>query len=196
MSIFQLKKSLVDPVDLHGVIKIQFGNPQNPFISTYLTRLDQALLTWGVATAIIFSVAQFSFLDWHTQAILWSVLSCLIVSISGKLTWFWVTTRKQHWILYGWTLLVITGLCVTDYGIWQGSGLILRHLCALWLAISAIGYGLTGIGIKAPALILLGVVHAFTIPSLTLLPLHQFLLTGSIMSVSLFFLAAFHWDHE
>lgn len=196
MSIFQLKQSLVDPVDRHGVIKIQFGQPNNAFISTYLTRLDQALIAWSVATAAIFWVAQFNLLDWHTQAILWSVLSCIVILISGKLTWFWVTTRNQRWIFYSWALLVIAGLGLTDYGIWQGWGMVLRHLCALWLGLSAIGYMLTGVGIKAPALMLIGLVHVCAIPGLSFLPIHQFLLTGTIMSVSLFFLAVFHWDHQ
>ena len=196
MFIFQLKQSLVDPVDLHGVIKIQFGDSDHALISTYLTRLDQALLAWGIATAAIFLVAQFNLLDWPTQAILWSALSGLVIVISGRLTWFWVTTRNQRWIVYGWSLLVIAGLFLTDYSIWSGWGFVLRHLCALWLALSAMGYTITGIGIKAPALILLGIIHACAIPILTLLPSHQFLLTGIVMSVSLFFLAAFHWEHQ
>ncbi len=196
MSIFQLKQRLVDPVDLHGVIKIQIGNPDNAFISTYLTRLDQALLTWSVATAAIFLVAQYTLLDWSTQAILWSVLSCIVIWLSGRLTWFWVTTRNQRWIFYSWSLLVIAGLGLTDYGILAGWGLILPHLCPLWLSISAFGYVITGLGIKAPALVLIGIIHVCTVPGLTFLPIHQFLLTGIIMSASLFFLATFHWEHQ
>ncbi|MEM9266006.1 MAG: hypothetical protein AAGA46_10830 [Cyanobacteria bacterium P01_F01_bin.13] len=196
MSIFQLKQNLVDPVDLHGVIKIQFGQQDDPLISTYLTRLDQALITWGVMTAIIFLTAQFYLLDWYTQAIIWSVLSCLAIVIAGKLTWFWVTTRNQRWILYAWSILVLIGLGFTDYGIFVGSGMILRHLCVLWLGISALGYVITGIGIRAPALVFMGGVHVCTMPFLALLSVPQFLLTGIIMSVSLFFLAAFHWQHQ
>ncbi|MEM9976015.1 MAG: hypothetical protein AAF808_00140 [Cyanobacteria bacterium P01_D01_bin.2] len=196
MSIFQLKQSLADPVDLHGVIKIQLGQPKHVLISTYLTRLDQALTAWGLVTAIIFLIAQSYLLDWPTQAVVWSVLSCVAIAVSGKLTWFWVTARNQRWIFYGWSMLVIVGLGLTNGGIFSGWGFILRHLCALWLGISALGYMITGIGIKAPALIAIGLVHACTIPGLTLLPRHQFLLTGAVMSVSLWLLAAFHWDHE
>ena len=196
MSIFQLKQSLVDPVDIHGVIRVQFGQRDNSFIITYLTRLDQALMTWGLVTAAIFLVAQFYLWDWSTQAVIWSVLSCVAVLVSGKLTWFWVTTRNQRWILYCWSLLVLVGLCLTDYGIFCGSGLILRHLCALWLGISALGYVITGIGIQAQALRFIGIVHACAIASLGLWPGWQFLLTGAVMSISLFCLALFHWDHR
>ena len=196
MSIFQLKQTLVDPVDLHGVIKIQLGQPDHPLISTYLTRLDQALVAWGVLTAIIFLTAHFYLLDWYTQAIVWSGLSCLAIAISGKLTWFWVTTRNQRWILYGWSSLILMGLVLTDYGIFVSWGMVLRHLCALWLGISALGYVITGVGIQAPALILIGAAHIGTIPLLTLLPVPQFLLTGAVMTLSLFSLAAFHWEHQ
>lgn len=196
MSIFQLKQSLVDPVDLHGVIKIQFGRDGHRFISTYLTRLDQALIAWGMVTAAIFLIAQLYLLDWHTQAILWSGLSCMAIVISGKLTWFWITTRNQRWIFYSWSALVLVGLCLTDYGIFNGWGVILRHLCALWLGISALGYVVTGIGIQAQALVAIGLVHAGAIPGLTWLPTVQFLLTGFVMSSSLFLLAMFHWEHS
>lgn len=197
MSIFQLKQSLIDPVDLHGVIKIQFGHPDKKiFASTYFTRLDQALILWGIAIAAIFLVAQFYWLDWFTQARLWSILSCLVVAISSKLTWFWVATRNQRWIIYLWSLLVLAGLGLTDYGIFAGWALVLRNLCALWLGLSAVGYVVTGIGIHARALLLTGIAHGVTILVLRLMPAHQFLLTGSVMSISLLLLAMFHWDHQ
>lgn len=196
MSIFQLKQSLVDPVDLHGVIKIQFGQYNKFWVSTYLTRLDQALIAWGMVTATIFLVAQLYVLDWTIQAIIWSVLSCIVILIAGKLTWFWVSTRNQRWIVYSWSILVMVGLGVTDYGIFGGWNLILGNLCALWLGISAVGYLITGLGIHAQALLLIGLVHVCTIPSLALLPIYQFLVTGSVMSISLFLLAAFHWEHH
>ncbi|MGD1856257.1 MAG: hypothetical protein ACFB2W_18605 [Leptolyngbyaceae cyanobacterium] len=196
MSIFQLKQSLADPVDLHGVIKIQLGRPTQPFISTYLTRLDQALIVWGLVTAAIFLIADSYYFDWYTQAVVWSVLSCIVTLISGRLTWFWVTTRNQRWIVYSWSLLVIAGLGLTDYSIFSGWGTLLRHLCALWLGISAVGYIITGIGIRAQALIVIGIVHILTIGGLMLLPVSQFLITGMVMSISLFLLAGFHWEHR
>lgn len=196
MSIFQLKQSLVDPVDLHGVIKIQLGQSNNVLISTYLTRLDQALMAWGLVTAIIFLIAQCHLLDWSTQSVVWSVLSCVAIALSGKLTWFWVTTRNQRWIFYCWSIIVLAGLSLTNGGIFGGWSIVLRSLSALWLGLSALGYLITGFGIKAPALIAIGLIHACTIPSLTLVPQHQFLLTGIIMSVSLWLLAVFHWEHQ
>jgi hypothetical protein len=138
MSVFQLKQNLVNPVDLHGVLRIKLGSQDKVFVSTYLTRLDQALMVWGVVVAIIFLSAQFYYLDWGTQAVVWSALSVAAILLSGRLTWFWVTTRQQRWILYFWSLLVLTGLCLTDYGIFAGWGVILRNLCSIWLGISAL----------------------------------------------------------
>ena len=196
MSIFQLKQSPLDAVDLHGVIKIQFGQPDKIAISTYLTRLDQALIVWGIVTAIIFGVAQSYRIDWYTQAIVWSVLSVITVGISTRLAWFWVATRNQRWLIYGWSLLVVAGLCLTDYGIFTGWGLLLRHLCGLWLGISAIGYIITGVAIQAQALILTGIIHIGAIPCLTVLPARQFFLTGLVMSFSLWLLAIVKWRHQ
>ena len=196
MSIFQHKQILVDPVDLHGVLCIRFGGQDKSFISTYLTRLDQALILWGVVTAAIFLIAQFYPLDWSLQSIVWSVLSGGAILASGRLTWFWVSTRNQRWILYFWSFLVVVGLCLTDYGIVLGWGIVLGNLCSMWLAISALGYLITGIGIRAWALILMSFVHLCAIPSLMLFPAWQFFLTGVVMSSSLFCLAAFQWEHQ
>ena len=196
MSIFQLKQDLVDPVDLHGILRLQLGRQDKFFVATYFTRLDQALLIWGAVTAAIFLIAQFYFIDWHTQAIIWSALSGAAILTAGRLTWFWVTTRNQRWILYGWSLLVVCGLYLTDYGIVVGWGVILGNLCSMWLALSALGYFATGIGIQAKALILMSIVHLCSIPILTIFPTWQFLLTGVVMSGSLFCLAAFQWEHK
>ena len=196
MSFFQFKQNLVDPVDLHGVLRIRLGGQDNIFISTYLTRLDQALILWGVVTAAIFLVAQFYVLDWSFQAIVWSALSGAAILAAGRLTWFWVSTRNQRWILYCWSVLVVVGLSLTDCGIVLGWGIVLGNLCSIWLAISALGYFVTGIGIRARALILMGVVHLCAIPGLKVFPAWQFLLTGLVMSASLLCLAAFQWEHQ
>ena len=196
MSIFQFKQSLVDPVDLHGVLRIRLGDPDNIFFSTYLTRLDQALILWGVVTATIFLAAQFYSLDWFLQSIVWSVLSSVAVLIAGRLTWFWVSTRNQRWILYCWSFLVVVGLYLTDYGIFRSWGIVLGNLCSMWLGISTLGYFVTGLGLRAKALILIGIVHLCAIPSLAIFPAWQFLLTGIVMSASLFCLAAFQWEHQ
>lgn len=195
MSIFQLKQSLIDPVDLHGVINVKFSQQGKAICLTYLTRLDQALIAWGVITAAIFLIAQFCLIDWYIQAIIWSALSCIAIAISGRLTWFWVTRRNQRWISYGWSLLVIIGLFLTDYSVFTGWSVVLRHLCALWLGLSAVGYTVTGVGMQAQALILMGFLHLCAIPCVILLPVYQFLLTGVVMSISLLCLALFHWDH-
>ncbi|MBE9065830.1 hypothetical protein IQ260_04100 [Leptolyngbya cf. ectocarpi LEGE 11479] len=195
MSVFRLKQDLVDPVDLHGVLRVRLGSQDNVFVSTYFTRLDQALIVWGVVTAAIFLVAQFCYLDWRIQAIVWSALSCAAILLVGRLAWFWVTTRNQRWILYGWSLLVMAGLVSTGYGILSAWGFLLRNLCSIWLGISAFGYFATGIGMQAQALILIGIVHICAIPILIVLPNWPFLLTGLVMSGSLFCLAVFQWEH-
>ncbi|MBE9068613.1 hypothetical protein IQ260_18365 [Leptolyngbya cf. ectocarpi LEGE 11479] len=196
MSLFQRKQKLVDPVDLHGVIHIPIGQATSGNDSTYLTRLDQALVLWGMASAAIFCVAQFYRIDWSIQATLWSVFSGAVTLIAGQLTWFWVSSRNQRWILYHWSLLILIGLGLTDCSIWMGWGSLLAHLCSLWLGISALGYFVTGIGIQAPALLFLGILHSLVIPILAVLPPWQFLLTGVVISGSLFCLAAFQWQHK
>lgn len=196
MSIFQLKQTLADPVDLHGVLYLRIGLPNHRGISTYLTRLDQALIIWGIVTAVISGVAQVYPLAWTIQAVLWSVLSCAAILITSSLTWFWVNTRQQRWILYIWSLLILIGLALTDYGIFFGWGLVLVNLCSLWLGLSALGYFATGMRMRAPALIVIAIVHIGAIPLLTVLPTWQFLLTGGVISCSLFCLAAFQWQHQ
>lgn len=196
MPIFQLKRVLIDPVDLHGVLYIQWGSKNRTFISTYLTQLDQALAVWGGVTAIIFCVAQFYTLSWTVQMVVWAILSTTAMLVCNRLAWFWVTTRQKRWILYTWSILVLIGLSLSAYGIFAGQGLILGNLCSIWLGVCAIGYFITGVGIQAPALSLMGTIHLGAIPVLTALPSWQFLLTGATMSSCLFCLAAFQWQHQ
>ena len=196
MSIFRLKQNLTNPVDCHGVWYFKLDLFNQGCASTYLTRLDQALIVWAVAIAAIFFIAQFYPLNWKVQAVVWSILSCIAVWASGKLAWFWVTARQKRWILYCWSCLVLGGLYLTDYGIFTEWGILLVHLCSIWLGISAIGYFATGIGMRAPALSWIGIVHVGAIPILSLFPIYQFLLAGIVMFSSLFCLAAFEWQHQ
>lgn len=194
--LFQFKQDTVDPVDLHGVVRIRWGNPAKPFLSTYLTQLDQALLVWGGATAAIFLIAQFYAFSWTFQAVIWSVLSGVATLVSGKLGWFWVSSRRQRWILYTWSLVVLMGLLLTAYGIFAGLPMVLVNLCPVWLVLCAIGYFATGIGIQAPAFMLSGAVHLAIIPALVTFPAWQFFWTGVTMSGCLFCLALLQWDHQ
>lgn len=193
MSIFQFKQGLTDLRELEGVIRIPLGIAATPF---YLTRLDQALVVWGLVTAAIFFVAQAYWVDWYTQALVWSALSAAAVALAGQLTWRWVSVRNQRWILYVWSALVVAGLALTDYGIFASWVPVLRNLCSLWLGLSALGYVMTGVGIHAPAMVLMGGIHGGAIALLDLFPRYQFLFTGGVMTASLFCLALFHWEHR
>lgn len=194
--LFQFKQDMVDPVDLHGAVRIRWGNPAQPFLSTYLTQLDQALLVWGGATAAIFLIAQFYVFSWTLQALIWSALSGVATLISGKLGWFWVTRRQQRWILYTWSFLVLMGLLLTTYGVFAGLPIVLVNLCAIWLVLCAVGYFATGIGIHAPAFLLSGAVHLAVIPALLTFPAWQFFWTGVTMSGCLLCLALLQWQHQ
>jgi len=194
--IFRFKQDLADPADLQGVVRIRWGRPDRRGLFTYYTRLDQALLLWSGAIALIFVTAQFVPLDWKTQAIAWSALSLATTIITSWLAWAWATAKQCRWILGVWCLLMVGGLCLTNYGVFMVQSTLLMHLCTLWLGISGLGYLVSGWGMQSQALTLTGITHWLLVPLLTVLPTWQFLLTGVFMAGNLWILAEFQWDHR
>lgn len=178
------------------MIYVRWGSRTSPIIDTYYTHLDLALALWGVTLALIFGVAQGYLLDWPLQAWLWSILSGGILVLTTCLAWNWVEAKQAHWAVLEWSCLIGLGLCLTDYGVFAGYGPILMYLCPLWLGICALGYLLSGLGMQAPALAFIGLVHLAVIPGVVVLPAWQFLLTGGVMAGSLGCLAVLHWDHQ
>ena len=194
--LFRFKQPVLDSQDQQGIIWIHLGYQNQWGLSTYYTRLDQSLLVWAGAVAMIFLTAQFGSLSWPIQAIAWSVLTLAAVSISSRLVWQWVTFKRLRWLIYFWLGLMILGLGLTNYGIFAPHSLILVHLCPIWLGLSAVGYTITGFGMRSQALTLAGLLHLCLIPVLSWFPSHQFLLTGIAMSAILWLLAELQWDHQ
>ncbi|MFE4107323.1 hypothetical protein [Almyronema epifaneia] len=193
--IFQFKQPLINTQDQPGIFHLSWGRDRT-LLATYYTCLDQALLLWAWCVAVIFTVAQFSPIDWYCQAIAWSSLSVVATLMTNWLTWEWAQIKNLRWIIYCWSGLMLGGVCLTDYGIFSGNPLILINLCPLWLGVSALGYGVTAGGMRSRALALVGLFHLGAIAALPWLISWQFLLTGSVIASSLLFLSILQWDHE
>lgn len=137
------KQEDLDIQDLQGLLRLNWKLGKFNLWSGFYTRIDQVFILWSLICAGIFVTAQFLPVSWYLQAIWWSVLT-LIGSVSMIiLTWFWASVEKLRWLLYGWIILMIAGVTLTDLGIFYGWSTVLINLCPLWLTISALGYSLT-----------------------------------------------------
>jgi hypothetical protein len=194
--VFSRKPPLPNPEELPGLLRLHWEISGRVILDTYYTRLDQSLALWGTLTAVIFLTAQLSHLAWIVQALAWSTLTLMAIAMTFWLAWPWATVKQFRWVIYLWSLLMLSGICLTDYGIFRGSGIILSNLCPGWLSLCALGYWLTGVGIHALALIGIGFVHLGAIPLLALFPGGQFSVTGSVMAGSLWVLAVWQWRHR
>ena len=188
------KQPCLDVHEIEGLwrINLQIGN--TTLFSSFYTRVDQACIVWSVILATIFVTAQFFPLSWKLQAVLWSVLTLVGTGVMIAWTDFWVKVERVRWVLYGWVILMLVGLVVTDCGILLGWGEILIRLCPLWLGLSALGYLLTGLGVRSRAIIIVGLVHLLSILLLSYFGAWQFLLTGCVMACTLLVLAELRWD--
>lgn len=110
------------------------------------------------------------------------------------LTHFWVKVERLRWVLYSWVILMLTGVALTDLSIFLSWGEILMRLCPMWLALSALGYFCTGIGMRSRAFTLAGMVHLLSILVLPYVGGWQFLTTGLVMATSLALFAEVQWD--
>lgn len=162
----------------------------------YYTRLDQALLLWAIAVAIIFLTAQFRAFDWHQQAKLWSGLTLATLLLSSIRAWPWAAAQNLRWLIYWWGGLMVVGLGLTDWGIYGSVAPLLRNLCPLWLSLSALGYGVTAVGMGSRALLGIVVIHGIALGLLQLWPAWLFLITGSAIAGCLLLLAQLQWDHR
>lgn len=173
-------------------IELKFS-PQIHLSGIY-TCIDQAFVIWGLISAIIFITAQFSPLNWLNQAIIWSILTIVGTLAMIKLTFYWVKFQKLEWLVYLWSVLMLTGLIITDLGIFYGWSWVLVNLCPLWLLLSAIGYLGTGFAVRSRALFLAAFIHAIAILFLPMVISWQFLFTGLIMTSNLLLYAEKQWD--
>ncbi|AKG24408.1 hypothetical protein IJ00_03185 [Calothrix sp. 336/3] len=162
--------------------------------SNLYTQIDLACILWAFLVFIMFVTAQFFPVSWVVQTVLWSALSliCLIAMI--RWTKNWVTVECVNWLLNFWVVLVIAGLLCTNLSIFLGWGIVLIHLCSLWLGVASVGYLLTGITLHSRALIVAGIFHLLVIWFLPFISAWQFLFTGTFMAFFLVILAEFQWD--
>jgi len=99
----------------------------------------------------MFGTAQFFPVSWMLQAGLWSVLGLVGTAAMVSMTYSWVKIERLTWVLYGWVILMLLGLVLTDFGIFLGWEKVLANLCPLWLGMSGIGYLGTGFAVRSRA---------------------------------------------
>lgn len=188
------KQTALDVQDLYGLLKLRWQLGGVTLFSGLYTRIDQALILWGLITIAIFATAQFSAIDWATQARVGTALTLVGTIVMVSLTNFWGRVEGLSWVVYTWAGLMLTGLVVTDVGIFQGWGTILLNLCPLWLGLCGLGYLLTGIGLRSRIFLLTSLFHWLGIPLLAYVEGWQFLVTGLLMGGSLLLLSELQWD--
>lgn len=188
------KQQALNIQDLEGILQVNLRFGHKSLYKTTYTKVDLGIMLWVPIVSIIFTTAQFSPISWQTQAILWSALSLIGTIVMTVLTRYWTKAERVTWVLYAWGLLAIAGLVITDLAIFQGWPLILINLCPLWLGLSAVGYILTGIGLRSRALLLCGLAHAGAIFLLPYVMAWQFIFTGLVMKACLIVLAELQWD--
>ena len=192
--IIRRKQHALDFQDRQGLLTLKLQIRNKTLFNSIYTRIDQVFVFWGLITAIIFFTAQFAPIDWIAQAAFWSVLTVIGTVGMIALTHFWVKVERLRWVLYSWIILMLGGMAITDLGVYCGSGIILMHLCHLWLGLSAIGYFCTGFGLRSRAFIISGLFHILGILILPFCIGWQFLATGLVMTANLLVFAETQWD--
>ncbi len=217
MTSFDLSEPLLPPhaetvgmQDLNGLIKAHVKQQAaHPLLSKFLlpstlpfsfsfSQLDQAFLVWGVIALAIFSLAQFSTLSWMTQSLLDAALTGIGIISTSKLTWRLACSERLKWVVCLWAVLMMGGMIATAYGIFcsnrPGAVLILLNLCPLWLGLCAVGYLAMSVGLQSRCFGAASWVHGSAVAALSIYPHDQFLITGLIMALTLFFFSVVPWD--
>ncbi|MGV2827513.1 hypothetical protein [Myxosarcina sp. GI1(2024)] len=192
--IIRRKQEALDFQDLQGLWQIKLAIHNKTLLSKFYTRIDQVFVIWGLISATIFFTAQFAPINWTIQSLFWSVLTIVGTVSMTILTHFWVKVERLRWVLYAWVILMLGGVFITDLGIFLGLGIILMYLCHIWLGLSALGYLITGWGLRSRALIIAGGIHLLGMLVLPYCIGWQFLATGTITAVSLLVFAETQWD--
>jgi hypothetical protein len=192
--ILRRKQHALDVQDQEGLLRLHVKIGEWTLLSRFYTRIDQVFLLWGSITAIIFCTGQFSSLSWMTQAVLWTILTLLGAFGTVCLAWYWVSVERLRWVIFAWVGLMLTGVGLTDWGIFGDGAEILPYLSMLWLGLSAAGYLTMAWGMKSRAFLTNGCLHLGAILFLPMIDTWQFLLTGTVTAGSLFLLAEVQWD--
>ncbi|MEG4247417.1 hypothetical protein [Microcoleus sp. Pol10D4] len=188
------KQLNIEVQDLEGLWQVQFPLGKDRFYSQFYTCLDRTCLLWSLLLIPIFGTAQFFSVSWMLQASLWSALSLVGTAAMVSMTYSWVKIERLIWVLYGWVILMLLGLLLTDLAIFCSWGKLLAHLCTLWLGMSGIGYLLTGLAVRSRALLAASLFHLLGILILPYTGGWSFLFTGVVMVFSLLVLAELQWD--
>lgn len=188
------KQLNIEVQDLEGLWQVQFPLGKDRFYSQFYTCLDRTCLLWSLLLIPIFGTAQFFSVSWMLQAGLWSALSLVGTAAMVSMTYSWVKIERLIWVLYGWVILMLFGLLLTDLAIFLSWGKVLANLCPLWLGMSGIGYLGTGFAVRSRALLAASLVHLLGILILPYTGGWLFLFTGTVMVFSLLVLAELQWD--
>ena len=184
------KQLNIEVQDLEGLWQVQFPLGKDRFY----TCLDRTCLLWSLLLIPIFGTAQFFSVSWMLQAGLWSALSLVGTAAMVSMTYSWVKIERLAWVLYGWVILMLLGLLLTDLAIFLRWGKVLANLCPLWLGMSGIGYLGTGFAVRSRALLAASLFHLLGILILPYTGGWSFLFTGTVMVFSLLVLAELQWD--
>jgi len=188
------KQLKIEVQDLEGLWQVQFPLGKDRFYSQFYTCLDRTCLLWGLLLIPIFGTAQFFSVSWILQAGFWSALSLVGTAAMVSMTYSWVKIERLTWVLYGWVLLMLLGLLLTDLAIFLKWGKVLANLCPLWLGMSGLGYLGTGFAVRSRALLAASLFHLLGILILPFTGRWSFLFTGTVMVFSLLVLAELQWD--
>jgi len=188
------KQLNIEVQDLEGLWQVQFPLGKDRFYSQFYTCLDRTCLLWSLLLIPIFGTAQFFSVSWMLQAGLWSALSLVGTAAMVSMTYSWVKIERLIWVLYGWVILMLLGLLLTDLAIFLTWGKVLANLCPLWLGMSGIGYLGTGFAVRSRALLAASLFHLLGILILPYTGGWSFLFTGTLMVFSLLVLAELQWD--
>lgn len=188
------KRSAFEIEDLPGLWRIHWQLGDKTLLSTFYTRIDQACLVWGLISTLIFSVAQFTILDWQLQAILWTGLTILGTIAMINLSHHWRSIKPLNDVIHAWVFLMLFGVGLTDLGVFLGWGQILVNLCQLWLIVDGVGYLYTGVRMRSRAFAFIGLLNFAGLAILPCIPEWQFLATGLITGMSTLLIAELQWD--
>jgi hypothetical protein len=158
------------------------------------TELDQAFVGWGAIALTIFSLAQFSALTWTSQAVIDAALTGIGIAGTSRLTWQIAAIARLRWVVCLWAVLMMAGVVTTTCGIFGGVVPILANLCPLWLGLCAMGYAAMAVGLRSRCFSVAGLVHSLAIFALCAYPRWQFLISGLVMALTLFFFSVVPWD--
>jgi hypothetical protein len=112
----------MDVQELEGLWQVQLPLGKERFYSKFYTCLDRACLLRSLLLIPMFGTAQFFPVSWMLQAGLWPVLGLVGTAAMVSMTYSWVKIERLTGVLYGWVVIRLLGLLLTDLGIFLGWG--------------------------------------------------------------------------